>query len=230
MRHWAFVLALAVLPQSAPAACRLALVMAMDISRSVSPTDFRISRDGLVAALNDPGVRRAFLSGEPVAFAVFDWHEPGSERLVLPWRLIAGPDDIDRAAAEVAGWTRPDLVGLTATGEALLFSRELLRAAPDCDRQVIDLAVDGRSNSGRSVAKAYRAANFEGIGVNALAVGEHESGLVPWLFKEVIRGPGAFVELAPRHTDFPEAIRRKLVRELSLPLFGGSPVADHSGG
>lgn len=220
MRGASFLLAFLLACPPAEAACRLALVMAMDISRSVSPTDFEVSRGGLVAALQDPGVRRAFLAGEPVAFAVFDWHEPGSERVVLPWRLIADAGDIDAAAAEVAGWTRPEIVGLTATGEALLYALGWFGEAPGCDRQVIDLAVDGRSNAGRSVEKAYGAEDFGAVGVNALAVGEHETGLVPWLLREVIRGPGAFVELAPRHTDFPEAIRRKLIRELSIPVIG----------
>jgi hypothetical protein len=220
MRHWALALALAALPLPAPAACRLALVMAMDVSRSVSPTDFRISRDGLFAALTDPAVRQAFLAGAPVAFAVFDWDEADRKAIVLPWRLIENEADLDRAAAEVAGWRRPPRVGLTGTSAALLFARETLRTAPACTAQVIDLATDGRPNAGPPVARTYATVDFAGITVNALAIGEHEGRLVPWLTDEVIRGPGAFVEYAPRHIDVPAAIRRKLIRELALPLFG----------
>lgn len=224
MRGLALALALSSALWALPgqAACRLALVMAMDISRSVSPTDFRISREGLAAALQDPAVRRAFLAGEPVAFAVFDWHEPGSSRVVLPWRLIASEADIDATAAEVAGWKRPELVGLTGMGDAMLFAHGLMSEAPPCDARVIDVAADGRVNAGISVASAYASENFAGIWINALAIGEHESGLVPWLVEEVIRGPGAFVEYAPRHTDFPPAIRRKLIRELSVALIGAA--------
>jgi hypothetical protein len=209
---------------SAPAAadCRLALVLAMDVSRSVSPADFAISRDGLIAALTDAEVRAAFLAGDPVALAVFDWDAEANQRIVLPWRLVADAADLDRAAAGVAGWRRPDRVGLTALGEALLFARALLAEAPPCAAQVIDLAVDGRRNAGLSERSAYAAADFGNIGVNALAIGEHETGLVPYLWADVVRGPGAFVELAPRHTDFPAAIRRKLIRELSVPLFGSA--------
>ena len=36
----------------------------------------------------------------------------------------------------------------------------------------------------------------------------------------MIRGPGAFVEVAPRQTDYPQAIRRKLLRELEGPKIG----------
>ena len=37
---------------------------------------------------------------------------------------------------------------------------------------------------------------------------------------EVIRGPGAFVEHAPRQQDYPRAIRRKLIRELTEMMLG----------
>jgi hypothetical protein len=59
---------------------------------------------------------------------------------------------------------------------------------------------------------------MEGITVNALAIGEHEQGLVAYFGAHLIQGPGAFVEVAERHTDFPRAIRRKLERELSDEL------------
>jgi hypothetical protein len=230
MRHWAFILALAVIPQAAPAACRLALVMAMDVSRSVSPTDFRISRDGLVAALTDPEVRRAFLAGAPVALSAFDWDEPDRQAVILPWRLIGEAEDLDRAAVELAGWRRPERTGLTGTSAGLLFALDRLALAPACDAQVIDLVTDGFPNAGRSVPRVYAAVDFGAIRVNALAVAEHEEGLPAWLAAEVIRGPGAFVELAPRHGDFPDAIRRKLIRELSLPLFGGTGDTGPPGG
>lgn len=220
MRHWMLGLALAILPQTAPAACRLALVLAMDVSRSVSPTDFRIGRDGLAAAMRDAEVRRAFLAGGPVAVTVFDWDEPARQAVVLPWRMIRTPADLDSAAGEIEGWRRPADVGLTGTAAALLFARAALDAGPACDRAVIDVATDGLPNAGPRVSDTYAGADFGRVTVNALAIGEHEDELVAWLAAELIHGPGAFIEFAPRHTDFPEAIRRKLIREVSLSLFG----------
>jgi Protein of unknown function (DUF1194) len=46
-------------------------------------------------------------------------------------------------------------------------------------------------------------------------------GVADYYRNEVIRGTGAFVEQAPRMTDYPRAIRRKLLRELNGPLLGG---------
>jgi hypothetical protein len=92
--------------------------------------------------------------------------------------------------------------------------------APVCQRRVIDVAGDGRNNDGISVARTYEREDFTGITVNGLAVGEHEADIVDYYQTEVIRGPGAFVELAPRQADYPDAIRRKLLRELQGPMIG----------
>jgi len=58
--------------------------------------------------------------------------------------------------------------------------------------------------------------------VNALAIGEHESGLRAYFEAEIRRGPGSFVEIADRQSDFPTAMRRKLLRELA-ETFAGTP-------
>ena len=66
--------------------------------------------------------------------------------------------------------------------------------------------------------------------MNGLAVGEHETGVVAYYHSEVIRGPGAFVEVAARQTDYPQTIRRKLLRELEGPRIGGpGPVGPARG-
>ena len=52
----AMVLMLAPGPASA---CRLALLLAIDVSRSIDAGDYRIQRDGLLDALADPAVRAA---------------------------------------------------------------------------------------------------------------------------------------------------------------------------
>ena len=86
---------------------------------------------------------------------------------------------------------------------------------------MIDVAGDGQNNEGISVARTYEREDFTGITVNGLAVGEHEAGILDYFATEVIRGPGAFVESAPRQQDYPAAIRRKLLRELEGPVIGG---------
>ena len=55
--------------------CRLALVLALDVSGSVSAREDRLQRQGLAAALLAPEVRRAFASGDPVALYVVQWSD-----------------------------------------------------------------------------------------------------------------------------------------------------------
>ncbi|QYK43580.1 MAG: DUF1194 domain-containing protein [Paracoccaceae bacterium] len=209
---------------AAPAdACRLALALALDVSWSVDGRDYDIQRGGLLAALADPAIRAAFLRGDPVALAVYEWSGVQHQDLVADWRLILSEADLDRVSAQVAGHARSPFGLPTATGAALAFGAELMARAPACAVQVIDISGDGQSNNGPDPDRVT--AGWTGITVNALAIGQHEMGLVDYLQRKVIRGPGAFVEYAARHSDFPEAIRRKLFRELTEPVFGAAPAA-----
>lgn len=212
----------AVVSGPASAGCRLALALGIDVSRSISLADYEIQRSGLLAALADPAVREAFLNpAEPVAFAMFEWSGPGSQTMVTDWTKVRGPQDlvaiVDRIAAHQRGTERQT----TALGEALAFAQGVMEAAPsDCETQVLDMSGDGRNNEGRSPALVYAELDFGAITVNGLAIGQHESGLVAYFQNELIRGPGAFVEVAPRQVDFPETIRRKLLRELTERVMG----------
>ena len=201
--------------------CRLALALAVDVSRSIDAADFVIQTEGLAAALEDAEVRAAIFGPEgTVALAVYQWSGPSHQDLVQPWVLLETPAQLDGAIWAIRRATRPERRQATALGAALRYGAELLAQAPPCARRVLDVAGDGRNNEGVSVANLYQRDTFDGITVNALAIGEHEQGLTRYFRDEVIRGPGAFVEVAPRQTDYPQAIRRKLLRELEGPKIG----------
>jgi hypothetical protein len=218
-----FVLLLMAAP--AGAECRLALALAMDVSRSVDATDFAIQTDGLALALADSGVRRAILQGGgTVALAVYQWSGTGHQEVLQDWTLVEGPEALDRVIWAVRAARRPEVGRLTALGEALRFGADLLDRSPPCDRRVLDMAGDGQSNDGALVSNVRAELDLGRITINALAIGAHEQGLVRYFERFVIGGPGAFVEVAERQVDFPQAIRRKLLRELSGPEIGGLAV------
>lgn len=60
--------------------------------------------------------------------------------------------------------------------------------------------------------------------VNGLVINgadfEAETGLIAFYKGQVIRGPGAFVEIANGFEDYERAMRRKLERELTPPVIG----------
>lgn len=56
--------------------------------------------------------------------------------------------------------------------------------------------------------------------MNGLAVAGADNTARDYYLAEVIYGPNAFVEVAYGFTDFEDAMRRKLVRELSSQIIG----------
>ncbi|HLQ17490.1 MAG TPA: DUF1194 domain-containing protein [Tabrizicola sp.] len=207
--------------QPAAAECRLALALAVDVSRSIDSQDYVIQTEGLAGALEDKDVRAAIFGPEgQVALAIYYWSGRGYQDLVQDWVILDRPEALDAAIWEVRRTPRPAAPLATALGDALSFGLDLMWDAPDCDRRVIDVAGDGRNNDGISVARTYEREDFTGITVNGLAVGEHEADIVHYYQTEVIRGPGAFVEVARRQSDYPETLRRKLLRELEGPMIG----------
>jgi Protein of unknown function (DUF1194) len=220
------ICAVALAPLAAGAECRLALALGFDVSRSISPKDYAIQRDGIVAALADPVVRQAFLgSTDHVAVAVFEWSGQERQSLIADWTAIRSADDILALQAQVAGRQREPKLFLTGLGGALIYAHALMQRAPhDCRTRVLDISGDGRNNDGPSPGSVYAALDFGDITVNGLAIGEHESGLLRYFEAQLIRGPDAFVEEAVHQRDFPQAIRRKLLRELGERMIGRKAV------
>ena len=210
----------------APAlACRLALLLAIDVSSSVDAAEDRLQRAGLASALIAPEVQEAFFSDpRPVALAAFEWSGRWRQTTILDWREIRGPGDLVTAAEEVAASIRSETRFPTALGYALGHAASVLAEGPVCDRQVIDVSGDGENNEGFPPALAYRNFPLGGVTVNALAIGGSIplDDMVAYYRREVIWGPGAFVERAQGYEDFERAIRKKLEREVAALVVGAA--------
>ena len=77
-------LALLLVPFATPAAadCRLALALAVDVSRSIDSQDYVIQTDGLADALEDKDVRAAIFGPEgEVALAIYYWSRHAAIRI-----------------------------------------------------------------------------------------------------------------------------------------------------
>lgn len=219
--------ALALAPLSAQAACRLALVLALDVSSSVDPSEDRLQRRGLAAALVAPDVQAAILADPDfhVALHVFEWSGRYQQSTLLDWRMLRTPEDIADAAAALAESSRGFANFPTALGYALGHAWSQLNRAPACDRKTVDVSGDGRNNAGFGPPTAFRHFDFSDITVNGLAIGGLQDGLPDYYRDEVIHGPGAFVEIATDFGDFQRAMERKLIRETASPQLGALPPA-----
>ena len=226
MRLWAAcALALWAGAGDAAANCRLALVLALDVSSSVDAAEDRLQRGGMVSALISPEVQRAFFAADqPVALAVYEWSGRYNQEVLLDWTLIDSPAALVHAAEVIAESKRSHNDFPTAMGYALGFGAGMLERAPKCLRKTIDMAGDGQNNEGFGPQTAYREFPFGDVTVNGLVVNaadfEGEVGLIAFYQGEVIHGPGAFVVIADGFDDYERAMRRKLERELTPPAIG----------
>ncbi len=62
--------------------------------------------------------------------------------------------------------------------------------------------------------QARAMANASGVTINGLAIVNEDPGLLAYYRDNVRLGPGSFVVSALDYTDFAEAMRRKLLREI----------------
>jgi hypothetical protein len=223
-QHRALVAAslLALAAPAGAAECRLALVLAMDVSASVDAEEDGLQRGGMAAALLAPEVADAFLSdpGAPVVLGVYEWSGRYAQTVLLPWTWIETPADLTRAAEAIGGSVRRDDDLPTALGDALGFGAGLFAKGPHCAARTLDVAGDGVTNDGFPPASAYKAFPFEGIVVNGLAIQGGKDDVAAYYRDAMIRGPGAFVIEAAGFGDYERAMREKLLRELSGPVIG----------
>jgi hypothetical protein len=226
-KHWslvkpAFIAAFCLL--AAPAeACRLALVLAMDVSSSVDDAEDRLQREGLAAALLSPQVQDAFfISPDPVALQVFEWSGRGHQTDLIGWTVIQTPADLNAVAARLSNSMRSASGLPTAMGHALAHASIQLQNAPPCLFQTIDMAGDGANNAGFQPASVYATFPFEGVTVNGLVISETDNNALTYYATEVIRGPRSFVEVANGFAEFEATMQRKLIRELSAQIVGST--------
>lgn len=215
--------------------CRLALVLALDVSESVNEREDRFQRQSLAQALMAPEVVQAFLSGGAVERYVFEWWGENSlEVIESGWQRIESEEDLIRVAATIAAtsYTRRVFLQLsTALGSALNHAAEAFSAVPECHIKVVDVAGDVENNCGPDPEAVYASGALEGVTVNALIVdrGLNDPELVSWFDEAVLHGPGAFRILADGYKDYERAMAAKLLREVGLPLVSGWPLNAEAG-
>ena len=223
----------AALPASAePAASAdVLIVLAADVSRSITSDRFELQRKGYAAAMSDPEVLKALAAGPKhrIAVAFVEWSGAASQQLVVDWTMIASQADAQAFGDKVLHAPRA-FADRTAIGAALRFSTDLLAHCPIvADRKVIDLSGDGINNSGDDVEAARDAALAHGVTtVNGLVILSEDTGpsymrehthppggLQNYYRQNVIGGQGAFVLVAQGFESFGRSLVAKLIQEIS---------------
>ena len=201
------------------------LIIAVDVSYSMDIDELAVQREGYAQAIVSDEFLRALKTGPTgrVAVTYFEWSTSSDQKIVIPWRLIDGPETADAVANEimkipVRRGSRTSISG--AINFAMpLFDRNPYRGV----RRVLDISGDGPNNSGAPVTGARDAALQKGIIINGLPIMVKEPSFssndidnLDLYYEDcVIGGPGSFVVTIKGLDKVKEAIRTKLVLEVA---------------
>jgi hypothetical protein len=204
----------------------LEIVIAADVSSSIDEREAALQRQGFAAALRSPEVVRAIKSGAEgkIAVAYVDWSSEPWNRIIVDWQVIDGQASADAFTAALLAMPRTYGQG-TAIGGAMRMAADMIESnAFDGMRRVIDISGDGPNNRG-PLETARQDTLARGITINGLPIITDDYGIGNWgayygqldKYYEayVIGGPGAFSLPARGFEDFADAIRRKLILEIS---------------
>lgn len=198
-------------------------MLAVDTSASVDPDRFELQRDGYAAAFRSPQVQRVITGGATGAIAVCMTHWMGyRENLVAhAWTRLSDAATCSVFADQITAGKRYMDDGQTSISGAMRFARGLYERCPfegsrgRTPRRVIDISGDGQQNEGRYPNEARDETVAQGITINGLPILAVETGLDRHYRHFVIGGPGAFLIAADTFEHFADAVRLKLVREIS---------------
>ena len=203
------------------------LVLAVDVSLSMSPDELEIQRHGYSAALTHESVLKAIADGAygKIAVTYVEWAGATWQQVVVPWTVIASRADAERVAAQLSAHP-PGSARRTSISGALQFGSDLFAESGfQGVKRVIDISGDGPNNQGAPVNLIRDQVIRQGITINGLPLmtrgglsGAYDVNNLDRYYSDcVIGGPGAFMIPVNDWTQFPEAIRRKLVLELAGP-------------
>jgi hypothetical protein len=194
------------------------LVMAVDVSESVTEDEYVLQHEGIARAFEDPQIQSVIGGGAAhgaIEVAVMEWSDRDKQVVTVDWTRVSGADSARSFAAAVRASSRSSH-GLTAIGDALLAAKALLDRAPAAaDRRVIDLSGDGMANIGPPVDAVREALVGAGVTINGLAILATEPWLSDYYNQYVVGGTGAFLIEAEDFASFDTAMRNKLLGEVA---------------
>jgi len=201
------------------------LILAVDVSYSMDPEEQALQREGYVQALRSKEFLTALREGAhgKIAVMYFEWAGQFDQKILMPWRLIDGPEAADAVADELARapYRR---ASRTSISGGLSFAKPLFDTSGYRGvRRVIDVSGDGANNAGAPVVSTRDGVTAAGITINGLPIMIRRSrgsmmdidNLDVYYEDCVIGGPGAFVVPIHERSQFVEATRTKLILEIA---------------
>jgi hypothetical protein len=212
------------------------LILAVDVSYSMDMDELAIQREGYAQAIVSRDFLQALKTGPhgKVAVTYFEWAASSDQKIIIPWRVIDGPESADAVAAEILK-TPIRRASRTSISGAIYFAMPLFEESPYKGlRRVIDISGDGPNNNGAPVTIARDEALSKGIIINGLPIMVKEPSYstmdidnLDYYYEDcVIGGPGSFVLSIKDREKFKEAIRTKLLMEVAGRMPEKVPVVE----
>jgi hypothetical protein len=211
--------------KEATASVDVELILAVDVSYSMDMDELAIQREGYAQAIVSKEFLQALKTGPngKISVTYFEWAASSDQKIIIPWRVIDGPETADAVANEIMK-TPIRRASRTSISGAINFAMPLFDENPHRGlRRVIDISGDGPNNNGPAVTIARDAALEKGIVINGLPIMVKEPSYstmdidnLDYYYEDcVIGGPGSFVVTIKDRDKFKEAIRTKLLLEVA---------------
>jgi hypothetical protein len=211
----------------------VALVLAADVSGSMTEARLETQRDGFAAAFHNPALIAAIHAGihRRIAVAYVEWAGSDEHWLVAPWTVIDDAASAEAFAGRLSAAARERGRHTSLSAGLLFAAAQFGRLDMPADRMTIDLSGDGPNNAGPPIAATRDLVVTHGITVNGLPIAQPQLALPVSPYAEmqeprpidlaayfaacVIGGAGSFTMPIAAPGQLFAAIQRKLVLEIA---------------
>lgn len=224
------------------------LITAVDASDSIARHDEWLQYSGLARGVVHPDFLSQIGQGlsQRIGFLAFTWSSGGQLRIIVPWTVVASPEDALEVAAQLRAAPRIDRShyegnhqapdesqssgasasgGMTDIAAAIDAAIRLSNDSPlQGRRTVINILSNGIDNAGSTPNLPRDAAVKQGATINGIVFGSRHD-LPAYFERNVIGGPGAFLMTVQDPADLPKALEKKFWRD----LIAGNAVSSDSG-
>jgi hypothetical protein len=227
------------------------LVLSVDVSSSINLSEFNLQRQSYANAFRDPDVID-LIAASPNGIAVTFQYWASTTFASLGWFHLQDGSDANAFANAIASAADPGS-GATNIAQAITSATSLLLNNDFVgERLIIDVSGDGRQNTNWSgsancapyvywgqrynndfasaclnpLISARNSAIAHGITINGLPIRTDIANLDSYYQAYVAGGEDSFVQPASSFSDFDQALKTKLLRELSQPEPEPQPEPD----
>lgn len=232
-----YAFALAARAESEPKSVDVLVVLATDVSGSVSEYEYALQKKGIVTALRDPEVAYVLekCNGQGAAITYLEWSGVENDPMIkqiVGWRTLRTGDDLRALAGMIEGIPFRSSDQNTDLAGAISASVKILETAPyEAPRRIISLSGDGEQNIplrdtagaealARLTSEREKALAKEYV-IDALVIANDINGTISskmpledYFQHYVGGGLGHQVTAVGDFEDFAKGLKRNLLREI----------------